>query len=369
MKKMMISAVLLSGILCVGGCSRDTETTNITSDSNPPAGLTQSTSPQDEKVQKPTDKKEKKSNAKESYKVSETDLEKQVSYWRTMESTINIRQLPDIDSKSIAIGSKDQDLQYLHTKYRDPSDQRIWYKIKVSNGQIGWVSSKVVAQSDGQNFKEMPKLTAQNSQQTNDNLRTSQQSNIRQQPSINSSSIAIVKADTILNDLHETVYDHSDGRTWYKVSTNAGTVGWISGKVLQKSSSFNLAVYEGEWTLNDLQMNSGQIDGTVTRLVISRVNNNTATVELSEDRVMGGTVDKSVEVESTIMVDDQGRASFNYSDDGVGHFGGVQLLFDHTGITLNISVKEDPYMRAGNWSLPDGKVFLPYNVKDTGSAY
>lgn len=161
---------------------------------------------------------------KNSSEVTESSIEKEVAFWRVISDTINIRKSPNIKSQTIAIGKKDQDLEYLHHKYLDPSDNRIWYNIKNNQGAIGWVSSAVVAQSDGQNFNLHEKNTS--------SAQVIMKSNIRKEPSINSVSISIVEKSSILKILGGTTYDSNDGRIWYHVKTNSGITGWISGKVI-----------------------------------------------------------------------------------------------------------------------------------------
>lgn len=219
MKKVVILPILLT-ILCGCNESSSSDTGILEKEkSSPPIRVSQNENEYETK-QNPTNT-EKEKNIHE---VTESSIEKEVAFWRVISDTINIRKSPNIKSQTIAIGKKDQDLEYLHHKFLDPSDNRIWYNIKNNQGAIGWVSSAVVAQSDGQNFNLHEKNTS--------SAQVIMKSNIRKEPSINSVSISIVEKSSILKILGGTTYDSNDGRIWYHVKTNSGITGWISGKVI-----------------------------------------------------------------------------------------------------------------------------------------
>lgn len=163
--------------------------------------------------------------------VEEDEIEQDITFWRIIESEINVRKMPDIDSNSIDILIRDQDLKYLHKKYFDSSDNRTWYNVQTSEGIIGWVSSKVVAPSDGRFYYNNSDIS--NIDNTKRTWIVKTQSHIREEPSINSESITVLNKNVKVEYLYDTVYDPSDSRTWYYVESEDGTIGWMSSRVLR----------------------------------------------------------------------------------------------------------------------------------------
>ncbi|MFC7441177.1 SH3 domain-containing protein [Laceyella putida] len=57
--------------------------------------------------------------------------------------------------------------------------------------------------------------------------------NVRESASLDARPLAEIKGDETVQYLGEEATD-DDGRTWYKVETDSGVVGWISGKVVEQ---------------------------------------------------------------------------------------------------------------------------------------
>lgn len=240
--KKIVPIVGLLAILC--GCSESSSSdADIldTNTSNSPVGKVSVNEIKNEETRQKSVESEKEKGIHE---VAESSIEKEVAFWRVISDTINIRKSPNIQSQPIAIGKKDQDLEYLHHKYLDPSDNRIWYNIKNNQGTIGWVSSVVVVQADGQHFNQSERNTS--------SVQVIMKSNIRMEPSIDSTSVSIVEKGAHLESIGGATMDYVDGRMWYPVKTKLGETGWISSKVISISSTPNLDIsnpetYVGTW--------------------------------------------------------------------------------------------------------------------------
>ncbi|NUU75762.1 SH3 domain-containing protein [Paenibacillus xylanilyticus] len=268
MKKILIISVLFI-LLC--GCNKSPATSDADilekENANPPVSkvaLSESEIENEETKQESVETEKTENGVQE---VEESSIEKKVDYWRVISDTINLRKSPDIKSQSIAIGKKDQDLEYLHQKYFDPSDNRIWYNIKNKQGTIGWVSSVVVAPSDGQNFN-------QNDNQIS-SLQVMMKSNIRKEPSIESESVSIVQKDDRLYPTGGPIIDGADGRIWYPIKTKSDETGWISSKVIEHLSNTNLDLsnpetYVGNW---DRFLTPADADNMLISLTLEKENN------------------------------------------------------------------------------------------------
>ncbi|MEK3923152.1 SH3 domain-containing protein [Paenibacillus polymyxa] len=163
-----------------------------------------------------------------SYAVAETSAEQSIDYLKPTSSEINLRVAPSINARSVGILYQDDEAVYLHRKNFDPSDGRTWYQVSISDGSIGWVSSKVVKQSDGRYYEGNAYSTSKAQFVTV----SVAHANMRDIPSINGSAVAVVDKGDQLEHWGGSVYDPSDGRTWYEVWTSSGKYGWISGKVI-----------------------------------------------------------------------------------------------------------------------------------------
>ncbi|WP_025684518.1 SH3 domain-containing protein [Paenibacillus maysiensis] len=168
-----------------------------------------------------------KKSVKSSYPVKETAIEEDTWYWRVTEAQVNLRKGPDIHSQSMAVLERDEELEYLHHKYIDPNDDRIWYEVQTWEGKIGWISSRVIIKSDGRYYSGYADTEEIEYWQV-----TVSQANLRAEPSISSKSVGIVHNQDYLEFLQDTVLDPSDGRTWYRVETSDGLIGWISSRVV-----------------------------------------------------------------------------------------------------------------------------------------
>jgi len=163
-----------------------------------------------------------------SYSVAESSAEQAIEYLSPTSSQINVRVAPSIESRSVGVLYANQEAVYLHRKNFDPTDGRIWYHTQLQDGTIGWVSSKVVKQSDGRYYSGYTDYASTFSYLTV----SVKQANLRSYPSIDASPIAVVYLNDSLEHSGKSVYDPYDGRTWYEVWTAGGTYGWISGKVI-----------------------------------------------------------------------------------------------------------------------------------------
>ncbi|WP_342419569.1 SH3 domain-containing protein [Paenibacillus sp. FSL H8-0168] len=168
-----------------------------------------------------------KKSVKSSYPVKENAIEEDTWYWRITEAQVNLRKGPDINSQSMAVLERDEELEYLHHKYIDPNDERIWYEVQTWEGKIGWVSSRVIIKSDGRYYSGYADTEEIDYWQV-----TVNQANLRAEPSISSKSVGIVHNQDYLEFLQDTMLDPSDGRTWYRVETSDGLIGWISSRVV-----------------------------------------------------------------------------------------------------------------------------------------
>lgn len=168
-----------------------------------------------------------KKSEKSSYPVKDNAIEADTWYWRVTEPQVNLRKQPDIHSQSMAVLDRDEELEYLHHKYVDPNDERIWYEVQTWEGKIGWVSSRVIIKSDGRYYSDYADAEKIDYWQV-----TVNQANLRAEPSISSKSVGIVHNQDYLEFLQDTVLDPSDGRTWYRVETHDGLIGWISSRVV-----------------------------------------------------------------------------------------------------------------------------------------
>ncbi len=184
-----------------------------------------------------TDQPLEQEDTQASRPVEETAAESEVSYWRIDGGDANIRKAPDYHSESIRIGQEGRDLEYLHKKVEDPRDSRIWYNVQNDTGEIGWISSAVVVQSDGRYFAEGPALVSEESSTAEASVPTvryyaTREANIRQSPSIDAATVGQAAGGSVLESLNDQSYDPSDGRTWYYVRTPSGVDGWISSKMV-----------------------------------------------------------------------------------------------------------------------------------------
>jgi len=187
-------------------------------------------------------KAEEDAALQDSHPVDETTSESQTTYWRIDGGDANIREEADYDSPSLFIGKEGQDLEYLHVKYVDPQDSRIWYNIKSREGKIGWISSAVVAESDGSYFANGSESETKDSDDSTfaavSQYFVLEEANIRHSPSIDSKVVDTALKGTHLESLNAQHYDSGDGRTWYHVQTSSGFEGWISSKVVRTEDSF-----------------------------------------------------------------------------------------------------------------------------------
>lgn len=194
---------------------------------------------------------ETQEEAKGSFPVEESTIESEVSYWRIDGGDANIRKAPDYASESILIGTEGRDLEYLHVKYEDARDSRIWYNVKSKNGEVGWISSAVVVQSDGRYFAEEPESEPESEPEEVSpadvvpatEYYAIQEANIRQSPSIDAATVGTAAGGSVLEGLNDQWYDPADGRTWYFVRTPSGLDGWISSRMVTEYSSSAVSEY------------------------------------------------------------------------------------------------------------------------------
>ncbi|MDO3409320.1 excalibur calcium-binding domain-containing protein [Saccharibacillus sp. CPCC 101409] len=223
------------------------------------SGLTDGTSEQPQKqdqaqtLKLPNTAKDEQAEPEkqESVPADETADERGTSYWRIAGGDANIRSAPDYTSEPVMIGREGRDLEYLHVKYFDPRDSRVWYNVRSEEGQTGWISGAVVSASDGQ-YDEQSEREADEYAAVSEpavQYQVLENANIRRSPSIGSESAGTVAAGAVLESENEQRYDPSDGRTWYRVEIPSGIEGWISGKlIVEYGSSAESSLYQDEPT-------------------------------------------------------------------------------------------------------------------------
>ena len=120
-----------------------------------------------------------------------------------------------------------------------------WYKIKLSNGKIGWSSGSYISISSGDTSY---KATV-----------TASSLNVRKGASTNYSVITKLSKGTVVDVLE------SASNGWKKIKTSSGTIGWVSGSYLttgsveqsSTNSSSSQTSYKATVTASSLNMRKG----------------------------------------------------------------------------------------------------------------
>lgn len=76
-------------------------------------------------------------------KDEEVTSEPVVRYVKLMVDQANVRMSPNLDAKIIAVLELGTSMEYLETEQKD-ADGRTWYKVGLPDGNVGWISSKIV---------------------------------------------------------------------------------------------------------------------------------------------------------------------------------------------------------------------------------
>ncbi|WP_052951949.1 C40 family peptidase [Paraclostridium benzoelyticum] len=132
-------------------------------------------------------------------------------------SALNIRSGPSTSNSVVGYAYKGDKLQILETSNG-------WYKVKLSNGKIGWGSGKYINVS-GDSSSEAP-----SSGKTG--TITASALNVRSGPSTSYGKVTMVyKGQSV------TILESSNG--WHKIKTQNGQIGWASGDYISTSGGSN----------------------------------------------------------------------------------------------------------------------------------
>ncbi|WP_250673237.1 SH3 domain-containing protein [Paraclostridium ghonii] len=132
-------------------------------------------------------------------------------------SALNIRSGPSTNNSVVGYASKGDKLEILETSNG-------WYKVKLSNGKIGWGSGKYISVS-GESNSQTPS-TGKTGTITADAL------NVRSGPSTSYSKVTMVyKGQSV------TILESSNG--WHKIKTQSGQTGWVSSQYVSTSGGSN----------------------------------------------------------------------------------------------------------------------------------
>ena len=123
-------------------------------------------------------------------------------------STLNVRSGP---STSYSVTTK----IYKGNKVEILETSNGWYKIKTSNGTIGWVSASYISISQGNNVQTSYKATV-----------NATSLNVRSGSSTSYSVITKLSKGTVVDIIE------SASNGWKKIKTSNGTTGWVSGQYL-----------------------------------------------------------------------------------------------------------------------------------------
>lgn len=132
-------------------------------------------------------------------------------------SALNIRSGPSTNNSVVGYASKGDKLEILETSNG-------WYKVKLSNGKIGWGSGKYINVS-GESNSQTPS-TGKTGTITADAL------NVRSGASTSYSKVTMVyKGQSV------TILESSNG--WHKIKTQSGQTGWVSAQYVSTSGGSN----------------------------------------------------------------------------------------------------------------------------------
>ncbi len=146
-------------------------------------------------------------------KSSNPDSGGQTGYGFITTSTLNVRSGASTSHSVVAKVYKNDKVELL-------SSSNGWYKIKLSNGQIGWASGDYISKSSNPD----------SGGQTGYGFITTSTLNVRSGASTSHSVVAKVYK----NDKVELL---SSSNGWYKIKLSNGQIGWASGDYISKSSN------------------------------------------------------------------------------------------------------------------------------------
>ena len=138
-------------------------------------------------------------------------------------STLNIRSGPSTDNSIIGYVHRGDKLQIL-------GKSNGWYKVKLSNGKIGWGSGNYIELEGSQdigNKRHDGKLA----------MVTADALNVRSGPSTSYAKITFVYKGQSVE-----IIESSNG--WHKIKTSDGQIGWASGKYISKTDQLENEHYD-----------------------------------------------------------------------------------------------------------------------------
>jgi cell wall-associated NlpC family hydrolase len=130
-------------------------------------------------------------------------------------SSLNVRAGAGTNYSKIATVSKGNTVEII-------SSSNGWYKIKLSNGKIGWVSSQYVSKG---------KTTSTTTQASQGQAKVTASSlNVRKSPSTSGAKVGSLSNGQIVTILEKS-------GTWSKIKTSSGLIGWVSNSYLTSNTS------------------------------------------------------------------------------------------------------------------------------------
>ena len=184
---------------------------------------------------------------------------------KVIASTLNIRSGPSTDNSIIGYVHKGEKVEIV-------GSSNGWYKVKLSNGKIGWGSENYINIDDETNIENTD--IQENISDNNTGIVTADALNVRSGPSTSYGKVLIVhKGQNV--DILET----SNG--WYKIKLQDGQIGWASSSYIKTSYEASDKVQTSE------KDNEENEKGTITANVLN-VRSGTSTKNPILDKVYKG---------------------------------------------------------------------------------
>ena len=136
-------------------------------------------------------------------------------------------------------------LLYKGDKVEILSSSNGWYKIRLSNGKTGWVSSKYIVKGDSSNSSQVSKGKAKI---------TASALNVRKGPSTSYSKVGLLSNGQVVDILEK-------NGTWSKIKASNGLTGWVSNSYI--TSNINNEN-------NNSQVSQGKVRVTASSLNIRK---------------------------------------------------------------------------------------------------
>lgn len=163
-------------------------------------------------------------------------------------STLNIRSGPSTNNTIIGYVHKGDKLQILETSNG-------WYKVKLSNGKIGWGSGNYINLNS--EFSEGSNSNTEVISSDKKGTVTADALNIRSGASVSTGKVSMAYKGQVVD-----ILGMSNG--WYKVKLSNGTIGWASGSYIKLNTDESSEKQNGLEVVENSQVISGDKKGTVT---------------------------------------------------------------------------------------------------------